>query len=128
MGYDFEDCGKCSDVSKKVVGFYDRKDGGGVIYGCSNVACEMREREQKAEQEAELNKLRVELENRRYGVHPEAMRAKRRKAGLTLGRAAEIAKVRPSEYSDWESGRKVIPQDKYSEMMFKLETERISND
>ena len=114
-------CAGCAHETKRPIGFWDGENGsGGFLYTCENMECPIAQRREAAKEEHIRHKAEVQEANRRKFVDAKLFRDMRRKAGVSLREAANLAGIPPVEMSAYEAERKPFSPEIYKKLMKKL--------
>lgn len=111
---EYESCARCPNNTKHPIGFWDGRDGsGGFLYTCENEECPIAQRH-KASEEEHIRRLgEVQEVNWKESIDVRLFRSTRRKAGISLREAANLAGIPPVEMSAYEAERKPFPPETY---------------
>ena len=111
-------CAGCAHETKRPIGFWDGENGsGGFLYTCENMECPIAQRREAAREEHIRHKAEVQEANRRKFVDAKLFRDMRRKAGVSLREAANLAGIPAVEMSAYETERKPFPPEIYKKLM-----------
>lgn len=115
---DNEICEKCSQSTKRPVGFWDgeNEDGeltGGFTYTCDSQECPIAQKRRADEEGRARRQAAAREANLKEYISAEQFRSARREARLTLKEAADLAGVTPAELSAYENEREPFPPDIY---------------
>lgn len=113
-----EICEKCSQSTKRPIGFWDGEDGegeadGGFMYTCDSQECPIAQQRRADEEERARRQAAAHEANLKEYISAEQFRSARREARMTLKEAADLAGVTPAELSAYENEREPFPPDIY---------------
>jgi len=103
-------CQTCTNPTKYIFGLWDGKNGShGAIFECNNLDCELKQNRLKASDDSEENKRTVTIINESNNVFMQKIKAKRKELQIAIRAMADGLGVSPSNYSNYEQGRVVVP-------------------
>lgn len=113
-----EICEKCSQTTKRPVGFWDGEDEaggftGGFTYTCDSQECPIAKQRREDEEERARRKAAARAANQKEFISAEQFRSARREARMTLKEAADLAGISTAELSAYETEREPFPPDIY---------------
>lgn len=115
-------CERCREGTKRPTGFWDGKDEAGrdisgLTYSCENAICKIAVKKRREADAAEQKRAEADEANSGQGIDPEQFVAARRRAGLTLYKAAQLADISPATLSAYENRRLPFPALVYNRLM-----------
>jgi len=110
-------CEKCSESTKRLVGFWDGFDVGGFTYDCDSQDCQVAIERRKAAEAKGIRCKAVRAENRAAGVNPAKVERLYREKGLTLMELARAFNVSPATMSSYLREKMPFPSDLYEIIM-----------
>lgn len=115
-------CERCQEETKRPTGFWDGKDEagmdtGGPMFTCDNPRCKIAAERRRAKAEAEKRRETADEINGAYDIDLEKFRDARRRAGITIYEASQIAGISSATLSAYESRRLPFPILIYNRLM-----------
>ena len=110
-------CEKCTESTKRPVGFWDGFDVGGFIYGCDSQSCMVAIRRRKAAKDDSARREAARTENTAAGVNPAKIERLRREKGVILMDLARICNVSSATMSSYLREEIPFPPDSYEIVM-----------
>jgi len=103
-------CQTCNDPTKYIFALWDGPNGThGKIYECHNMSCLTKRGREISNNIAEEERIAVVEENSRNNIQMLLIKMKRKDLQITTFKMAKLLGISPSDYSNYEMCRVVLP-------------------